>query len=206
LNEFVLQIAIIFVPGIIWARIDAYYASRRSPDQFNFLINSLIFGLISYSVLFAVYWCLGQEFSLLGLGGGTGVANTSFFDEILFSVPVSLVGATVWCYATRYRFLMNFLNVIGASKAFGDEDVWEFTFNSDDKESRYANVRDRKHGLVHSGFVYSFSGTDKKRELVLVRAITYDDVTGDELYRSPRLYLEWQDGWLAIEFPTGLEE
>lgn len=56
---------------------------------------------------------------------------------------------------------------IKATKTYGDEDVWDFTFNSSDAAVEYVHFRDFANRIVYAGGVREFSETDKLRELVL---------------------------------------
>jgi hypothetical protein len=96
--------------------------------------------------------------------------------------------------------LTRFLQLIGATKKYGDEDVWDFTFNSRDTAVEYVHVRDFANQCVYAGWVNTFSETDRLRELVLLDVIVYD-FDGQELYRVPRLYLARAPDSIHIEFP-----
>jgi hypothetical protein len=52
LDLVILQIAILFLPGLIWARLDASWAQRARPSEWEFLIRAFMFGLASYAVIF----------------------------------------------------------------------------------------------------------------------------------------------------------
>ena len=202
MDTFFLQLATIFVPGILWARIDATYASRKKPNQFNFLLNSFAFGLISYLLVYLAYIGCGFNFTFPAIGrefDPTALAN--FFDEILFSLIAALFGSVLWCYIVRFRLFMHILHFLCASKSFGDEDVWEFAFNDEGISSKAVHIRDRDQKLLYSGSVEVFSGSDQKRELILSNVTVFDDISGDELYTAPRMYLAYDDRWLSIDFP-----
>ena len=53
---------------------------------------------------------------------------------------------------------------------------------------------------MYAGWVNTFSETDRVRELVLLEVIVYD-FEGQELYRTPRLYLARPPDAIHIEFP-----
>jgi len=55
---FFFQLVIIFIPGIIWERVDTQYGRERSKEQWDVIRRSFIFGLFSYVILFAVLWFL----------------------------------------------------------------------------------------------------------------------------------------------------
>lgn len=50
MNTLVLTLALIFLPGIIWARLDARYARQAKPSQSELIINVFVFGLVAYLV------------------------------------------------------------------------------------------------------------------------------------------------------------
>jgi hypothetical protein len=55
MDIFLLQIAIVFVPGLIWARLDTRYGMRTRPSQMEFLFITLIYGLVAYAATYLVY-------------------------------------------------------------------------------------------------------------------------------------------------------
>jgi hypothetical protein len=93
------------------------------------------------------------------------------------------------------------LQKIGATKRFGDEDVWDFTFNSNDTRVEFVHFRDFEQKVVYAGWVNTFSETDKIRELVL-REVEVYDFEGNRLYDVPLLYLARKPETIHIEFPT----
>ena len=121
----VVQIAIAFLPGILWARIDRKYASMSDSSQVDFLVKSLAFGLTSYAVVYTLYLLPGFEFSLVIVGdiGRDRVNLINFYDEILISIPVSFFLAVIWVYASTNKWFGKFLRLIRATKRYGDEDV-----------------------------------------------------------------------------------
>lgn len=94
---------------------------------------------------------------------------------------------------------------IPVHKKYGDEDVWDFTFNSSDVETEYVHFRDFEHQLVYAGWVNAFSETNKLRELVLRDVIVYN-FDGEEFYRTPLLYLARAPENIHIEFPPAKAE
>jgi len=139
----VAQLALIFMPGIIWAKIDAKYGPGLRPDQSTLLIRAFLFGLATYSVLFLIYFACGKVFGYSTLGNDAEKIDlVSLKDEIAWSIPLSFVLSILWLWAVRYRILMKFLHKINASRRYGDEDVWSYTFNSDQVNVEYVHLRD----------------------------------------------------------------
>ncbi len=63
----IVQLAIIFLPGLIWARLDARYAMKSKPSDVEFFIRAFLFGITSYVVTFLVYALAGLSFTPIGL-------------------------------------------------------------------------------------------------------------------------------------------
>ena len=96
--------------------------------------------------------------------------------------------------------LTRFLQSIRATKKYGDEDVWDYTFNSELTAVQYVHVRDLEHEFVFAGWVNAFSETEKTRELLL-RDVVVSNFDGKELYTVPHLYLSRPVDDVLIEFP-----
>jgi hypothetical protein len=105
-----------------------------------------------------------------------------------------------WLYLSTYKALTWLLQRAKATRKYGDEDVWDYTFNSRNTAVDYVHVRDFTNHYVYAGWVNSFSETDKRRELVLLNVIVYN-FDAEELYKTPRLYLARPPENIHIEFP-----
>lgn len=196
------QLAILFLPGIIWARLDARYALKTKPSDVEFIIRAFMFGLVSYSVTFVVYSIVGLPFALIDLSKATttSVVTRAIAIEILAATGIGLLLAILWIYAATYKWLTRFLQVIRATKTYGDEDVWDYTFNSRDPAVEYVHYRDLKNKVVYAGWVSTFSETGELRELVL-RDVQVFNEQGEKLYETPLLYLARKPEGVHIEFP-----
>jgi Family of unknown function (DUF6338) len=119
---------------------------------------------------------------------------------IFYASLVSVICALVSLYGNNYKLLTQLLQRIGATKRYGDEDVWDFTFNSGKPEVEYVHVRDFNKKITYAGWVEAFSETEKLRELRLRDVIVYD-FEGNALYETPRVYLARKMDNIDIEFP-----
>jgi hypothetical protein len=198
----VLQLATVFLPGLIWARLDARYALKTKPSDTEFVIRAFIFGLVSYAVSFAIYGLLGWPIALINLTEASGqpIVTAAIAREIFFATFVGFVLAILWIYAATYKWLTRFLQRIGATKTYGDEDVWDFTFNSSVAAVEYVHFRDFEKQIVYAGWVKEFSETEKLRELVL-REVKVYDFDSNLLFETPLLYLARSPQDVHIEFP-----
>jgi hypothetical protein len=206
LNVILVQIAILFLPGLVWARLDARYGTTEKPSETELFIRAFMYGLATYAVVYIIYWCVGREFSILEMNDveESVVLTADFIDEIIFSIPVSFFLSIIWIAANTHKWLTRALQHLRITNKFGDEDVWDFTFNSSQAAVEYVHVRDFDKNLTYAGWVNIFSETGKLRELVLRDVIVYDS-EGNET-EIPLLYIARDPADIHIEFPYREEE
>ncbi len=208
LSLLALQIAIVFLPGLIWARLDAAYGLKTKPTDMEFFMRAFMFGLASYAATFVIFTAIGKPFTIIDLRArqDSAIVTPAIALEIVCAVVVSFVLAILWLYVTNYKLITRFLQAIGATKTYGDEDVWDFTFNSQIPAVEYVHLRDFANKIVYAGWVNTFSETEKLRELVLSKARLYD-FDGNFLFETPLLYIARIPDNMHIEFPyTGESE
>jgi hypothetical protein len=201
-NLLLVQLAVIFLPGIIWARLDATYAAKVKPSELEFVVRAFIFGLAVYGVEFLLFTWWGWPFAVIDLAaaGSKEVVTAQIAHEVIWALGISVVLAVIWLYASTYKFLTRFLQWAKATKKYGDEDVWDFTLNSGATAVEYVHVKDFENGFIYAGWVDTFSESEKLRELVLLRVIVYN-LDGIQQYETPRLYLARAPEKINIEFP-----
>lgn len=209
-NTLVLTLALIFLPGIVWARLDARYARQVKPAQFEFVVNVFVFGLVAYLATYLAYLLpFVSRFATFDLAtialDDDEVAQTlgkSVVDDILSASIVALVLAPAWLAVQRYKLVVRFLQRIRVTKRYGDEDVWDYLLSSDDPRAFYVNVRDEQTGQTFSGYVDQFSEAPGLRELVLSQVEAYDTMTGERTIQVARMYLAREPKGMTLEFPA----
>jgi hypothetical protein len=195
------QLALVFMPGIIWANIDLKYGAGLKPQDTILIVRAFLFGMASYTALFLIYYFCGKEFGYAELANNT--KNVDFFqlkDEIAWSIPLSFALSVVWLWAVRFRLLKKLLHKIGATRRYGDEDVWSYTLNSDHASVEYVHFRDLENGYTFAGWVNTYSESEDHRELLLQDVIVYDE-EGTEISRPPSLYISRPKSNIWMEFP-----
>lgn len=206
-SPFLLQLSILLLPGVIWAHMDAQYAARSKPTQVEFVVRSLLFGLASYAATYALFIEFDWQFDFVDIEkvASASVLTRQIAKQIGCATLVGFLLSVVWLYGSRYKLLTRFLQMIGATNAYGDEDVWDFTLNSRDPASEYVNLRDLDNKLVYSGYVGVYSESGKLRELVLTEVEVFD-FEGQKLFEIPRVYLARKADNIHMEFPYVPEE
>jgi len=200
LDLFFLQLAIIFIPGIIWERMDALFAQKRRPDQFDVIRRAFIFGLVSYALTYGVYEGFGWEFQFVELSRDKTFLSPLLFREIIATSLVSTACSIAYLYVANRKILYALFQKVGATKRHGDEDIWDLTFNERGASVEYVHLRDFEKGIIYTGWVIAFSDTDKIRELVLRDAVVYN-FDGQILFEAPRVYVARAMDKIDIEFP-----
>lgn len=205
MDIFFFQLAIIFLPGLIWERVDTQFLQKRVPTQFDVLRRTFVFGLVSYLVTFAIADLAGLRFEFVKPSKDELFLGASAVNQVIVTTVAAFICSILWMYAVKLDLLTKLIHLIGASKQFGDEDVWDYTFNARDKNVEYVHVRDFDKKIVYAGWVELFSGTDKVRELVL-HDVEVFDFSGNLLFPAPRVYIARPMDNIDVEFPAGPDQ
>lgn len=199
LDNFIIQLAILFLPGVVWARIDASWTRQTKPSDTEFFVRAFLFGLTCHAIVYTIFTLIGWPYEIVKLDA-SAFFTPSIIKEISFATLVGFLLAVLWLYANTYKWMARFLQFIGATRRYGDEDVWDFTFNSHAPAVQFAHFRDFEHEVVYAGFVNAFSEREGIRELVL-RDVEVYDFAGTLMYDVPLLYLSRKAETIHIEFP-----
>ena len=142
----------------------------------------------------------GWAFKLFDFKKDVTFLETKDFYQIGAACLIAFVFSILWLYQANNKWLTRLLQQIGATKRYGDEDVWEFMFNSNRAEVEYLHIRDFEKKITYAGYVEAWSESEKQRELVLRDVIAYD-FEGNKLFETPRVYLARKMDNIDIEFP-----
>jgi hypothetical protein len=195
------ELALIFIPGFIWMKIHSRYGFKGEKTQFDLILNAFIFGVLSYAFLYVIYRYEGWSLKLFELESDSKkLIQPEIFPEIVAAVIVAIIGGVLSLYVENYKLFTRFVQKIGATKTYGDEDVWDFVFNSSSRAVTFVHFRDFEQRVTYAGFVEIFSESGQLREIVLRDVIVYD-FEQTEMYRVPRLYLARERENVHIEFP-----
>jgi Family of unknown function (DUF6338) len=195
-----LELALVLIPGFIWTRIHTKYGAPGERTAFDIVLNSAIFGVAAYTILFVVDRVIGAQFHLLDLDLTAQRLEPAILIDVFWALIISLCGSVVYLYIENYKVVTRFLQWIRATHRYGDEDVWDFVLNTK-KNLPFINVRDFSNEVVFAGYVLVFSESGQLRELLLGNVAVYD-FAGSELYRVEALYIARDRGDITVEFPT----
>ncbi|EHK58173.1 DUF6338 family protein, partial [Allomesorhizobium alhagi] len=151
---FFIQLAILLLPGVIWARVDANYGAKQDRSQFEFGLRSVLFGLTAHALTYVLFLVVRQPFEVIDLAKASqnSVLTRGMVIQTLAAIVVGFAASVVWLYAVNYKWLTRLLQTINATKRYGDEDVWEYMFNSSDVSVRFVHGKRRAQTVWASKF------------------------------------------------------
>lgn len=200
MDPFFLQLAVLFIPGMIWERVDAMFIQNGRPDQFEILRRTFIFGLISYLATYAAFQLAGFEFLFVELVKDQQIITPSLARQILAASLMSVLLSIVYVFAMDRAVVHRFFRLIRVSKRFGETDVWDHMLNQRIPDVEYVHFRDWDKKIVYAGWVDYFSDSGKVREVVL-RDVQVFDFEGAPVYEAPRIYVARAIDKIDMEFP-----
>ena len=151
------DLALIFMPGFIWMKIHTRYGPKIERTQFDLILNAFIFGVLSYAILYFIYWYKGWSLKLFELETSSKrLMQPEVFPEILWAAGIATVGGVIGLYVENYKLLTRFVQRIRATNTYGDEDVWDFVFNSRSRAADFVHFRDFDQRVTYAGIVQTF--------------------------------------------------
>lgn len=207
MNQLVVTLIVILLPGIIANVICDKIVVHSKWTSFKFSLYALVLGVFSYTFLQVSYYFIdictsggleGVKWTHLKVWdvSTNGKAKIPALEVVwasLLSLPVSFLAA----------FLINrkIFFKIGAwfrvTSKYGDENLFSYYLNA--KEIDWIYVRDFENQLTYQGRIVSYSENEQMQEIVMsdVTVFRYEDSA--ELYSLPSIYLSKQLGKFAIE-------
>jgi hypothetical protein len=207
ISYLVFELALIFIPGFIWMKIHRRYGSKSEQKQFDLILNTFIFGVLSYAVLYVIYWFFGYRLQLFDLD----VQNKKLFFqpnvfvEIFLASIIAVICGIITLYVENYKCFTKFVQLIGATHTFGGEDLWDYVFSLPIKNSDLVHFRDFEQRVTYSGLVAAYSESEKLRELILDEVKVFD-FEGTKMYEMSRMYLARPRENIHLEFPLPLTQ
>jgi hypothetical protein len=207
MNQLMVTIIIILIPGIISTVISDKLTVHSRWDSFKYGLYSLVLGIFSYSSLqVAIYLidiiksCFSNETIWNHLivwkiivGKQTDLPGFEVALATLFSIPIA--------YITSWLVNFKFFNKIGQffkiTTKYGDENLFSYYLNA--VEIDWIYVRDPEFNLTYQGRITSYSENQSIQEIVLSQVTVFRYKDSAELYSLPTIYLTKELGRFIIE-------
>jgi hypothetical protein len=215
INTAVLALVLIFIPGILCYGIVVSLTSRRDRDNTTIFLQIFMYGVTSYMVLAPC----NDAFPSLTAHSGIRLENLALLNPssveksgidplpIAAASVVGMIQGILTTLNVNSGLLLRLCRALGITRRFSDPDVWSFLLNSYDIDN-WVTIRHKDRGHIYQGYVRSFSGGGRDRELVLELVRVYSLDTAEEIGEIPILYLAFNKDDLVLEFgpnpnPTG---
>lgn len=206
ISEFAFKLLLLFFPGLICAFLVDQLTVHRPRENFLFIIQSFVLGLLSYFSYWAILRIAAKIFpekinpSLTFLRALTD-SNTQYsFREIAYVTVCAVVIGLMFTFLSQHKVLNRVARNIGLTKKFGELDVWGFFMNV--KEIEWVTVRDHANDLILDGWIQAFSDDSKDAEILLRDVSIYKNSTGEALYQVGAMYLSRNRQDISIECRT----
>ena len=216
MNQFVVSLIVILIPGIIAAVIADKITVHSKWNSFKFSLYASILGLATYAGLQIIIYtydlieflyCKKLSWSHLNVWK-SAISQTQNISagETVYATLLSLPIALFASFLINYKIFNKIANKVGLTTKYGDENLYSYYLNA--KEVDWVYVRDIENNFTYQGRIESYSENDHMQELVMydVTVFRYED--SEELYSIPTIYLTKVMGKFIIEaFPKeNLEE
>lgn len=206
MNQLVITIIVILLPGILAAVIFDKITTHSKWGSFKFGLYSLVLGIFCYSSLQLLYLMMDiyskltmpDQWSWLSiwnyaLTSKDELKATEIFYSSLLSLPVALLAS----YTINQKLINKLARTLKVSQKFGDENLYSYYLNS--KDVNWVYVRDEDQKITYQGMIFSFSEAETYQELVLSEVSVYRTEDSKFLYELPSIYLCRAIGKFTIE-------
>ena len=206
MNQFVVTLIVILIPGIIAAVISDKITVHSKWDAFKFSLYAFILGLLTYAGLQLIYYLIDIVKNIFSLtswshlkvwNSATSNKNNIVASEVVYATLLSLPIALFASFLINYKVFNKLAKKLKVSSKYGDENLYSYYLNA--KEIDWVYVRDIENNLTYQGRIESYAENDNMQELVLydVSVFRYED--SFQLYSVPTIYLNKEMGKFIIE-------
>lgn len=202
ISVFAFRLLLLFFPGIICSYIIDIFTVHKERTQFQFIINSFLFGLISYILFWGIIVILHKynfisTNTIVFFDSLNDMKHQIAYREIIYVCFISVIIGLIVTAIHTYKLHFKLLQKLKITRKFGELDVWGYLMNSPDIE--WVTVRDNTNNLMYDGWVQAFSDNSKEAELLLGDVIVYTNDTGKYLYNIDSQYLALDRNNISIE-------
>lgn len=201
ISELTLKLIIILIPGAIAFLIyQKLTISYKRKDSFAFILNSIVFGSITYVICELV---LGEIFGYNEFRDfwinlkSKDIPFTIVAIASLCSIVIGYMGA----YIDNDKWINRLAQKIRFTHKYGDENLFTYFLNREDIQEIF--IHDIPNNLSYNGTIRHFSETDEFKEIVLenVNVYAYDTPEKGVAYSLKSIYLTRPKDSLSIEVP-----
>ncbi|MSR89025.1 MAG: hypothetical protein EXS67_05175 [Candidatus Margulisbacteria bacterium] len=201
----IIKLIIFATPGTISLFLIQKLTGQKPKTNFQTIIVLTALSIPSYLISGYILHKINGSSSLQLLELFSTEANQIPWNQILLPSLISIpLGYILAFIDNKY-----WINKIGArlkiTKRYGDNDIWSYFHNKLNPTTEWLIIRDHKLNIFYFGWISLFSESDKNRELLILDAEVYDNISGSFLYKRKSIYLCRDKFDLTIETPPSGE-
>lgn len=211
MNQLVVVLVMILLPGIISAIISDKLTTHSKWDSFKFSLYAFTLGVLTYASLQLIVYLIDMAKAVSlspvswtnlaiwnsALNGGSGIKAWEICIAVVLSLPVAFLAS----WTINFKIFNKIAQRIKVTTKYGDENLYSYYLNAEEIDWIY--VRDPKNNFTYQGRVVSHSENEKVQEIVLSEVSVYRYEDSEFLYSVPTMYISRAMGELIIEaIPT----
>lgn len=207
MTEFTFGLLVIGTPGAVCYFLCQKLIGKPKRTTLEVILLIFLFAVLGYALasftMAAASMLLGNGFRSELLESALHARLTPTLGQTVQVVAAGVVLAYLLSYLARFNVVNLIGQKIGATRRYGDEDVWHYFHNApdDQKNGGWIMVRDLRAGLVYYGAISTWSDSGMERELVLYDVSVYTNDGAEHLYDVAHLYVSRDRHDLTIEVP-----
>jgi len=199
LSEFTFRIILLFIPGLISFVLFDALTSHRETKLHRILIDSLLFGFLSYFVFYIYTEIPGISTKFSFFDSLYEESSNLDFSEIGKVSGVSIIIALLFSNISNRKWLYKITRWLRITGKHGYVDLWSYVMDSN--IPNWIIIRDIENDLMYEGWVKGFSDSTEIDELFIRDVLVYKNSSAILLYSTPALYIPTKKENLTIEFP-----
>jgi len=207
MNQFVVTLVVILIPGIIAAVISDKITVHSKWNAFKFSLYAMILGLSAYAGLQLIIYAIDifkacsfnvPSWSHLNVWNSATSKNHNIVaSEVVYASILSLPVALFASFLINYKIFNKLAQKLKVSSKYGDENLYSYYLNA--KEIDWVYVRDIENNLTYQGRIESYAENDHMQEMVLYDVTVFRYQDSIQLYSVPTIYLNKEMGKFIIE-------
>ena len=207
MNQFVVTLVVILIPGIIAAIISDKITVHSKWNAFKFGLYAMILGLSAYAGLQLFFYVVDlfkacsfniPSWSHLNVWSSAISENHKIVaSEVVYAAILSLPTAFFASFLINYKIFNKLAKRLKLSSKYGDENLYSYYLNA--KEIDWVYVRDIENNLTYQGRIESYAENDRMQEMVLYDVTVFRYQDSIQLYSVPTIYLTKEMGKFIIE-------
>ena len=207
MNQFVVTLVVILIPGIIAAVISDKITVHSKWNSFKFSLYAMILGLSAYAGLQLIFYAVDifkacsfnvPSWSHLNVwNSAISEKHKIVASEVVYAAILSLPTAFFASFLINYKVFNKFAQGLKVSSKYGDENLYSYYLNA--KEIDWVYVRDIENNLTYQGRIESYAENDHMQEMVLYDVTVFRYQDSVQLYSVPTIYLTKEMGKFIVE-------